>query len=716
MKSRNLHTIFLSVLALLVFTAFGYAPSNSLPMLLVEGNSFMTVSVFNQGAWQTVGALAFDKTPSERKLDLFSLNLTGSRLILRVENQGQTAAHIDAALLGGYGPIQVNGTDEEPSLALQKLSQPDSDLVDARSKSLTLVYELPSERNRVFALTARIEPERISEAPFQFPTENTFQPMTTNSAFYSYSWDSHPGMLTIDGDFAGENLGSPFFQEFCLTGSGHPNGYTYGWVSNDDQFLYVAIEFVPDNTLDGDKDYTKVYVKTDTGLRSFKVSVPDQEWGKPGFTYTSRAVYQHKTYEFAIPRDELGVENLAPGDPLSLAFAAYGTGAPPPPDSFPGPLDPTFSGDGIQTTDFGAYETAFGMALQNDGKIVVVGKTLTNFALARYTPDGDLDNSFNGTGKQITNIGGTDQADAVAIQVDQKILAAGTSDNNFALVRYNTDGSLDGSFGTGGIVTTTFGVASSETGRDIAIQNDGKIILVGNSDADFAIARYLDNGNLDPLFSGDGKQTADLGGSDYGFGVAIQGDGNIVVVGMSSGDIALVRFTPNGALDNTFGNLGIQITDIVGTDYGYDVAIQKDHKIVVAGICYGVGSGDFTLVLYNQNGTIDTTFNGIGWRFSNFNSQDAAKSLLIHPDGTYIAAGASGYYPAVTRIMPNGSMDHTFGLFGKANTIALGFQAYGEEVALQMDGKIVVAGYTRTNDFAVLRYNPPRIFLPVVMK
>ena len=149
--------------------------------------------------------------------------------------------------------------------------------------------------------------------------------MSEGSAFYSYTLGSRPGGLTIDGDIAETAAAEPFFKEYCATGSGHPSGFIYGWVMNDEENLYVALDFTPDNTMDGDKDYAKVYVNTAGGLKEFKVSVPETTWGVPGFTYTDKVNYQHKVYEFKIPLSELGAQA---GEQLQLAFAAYGTAAP----------------------------------------------------------------------------------------------------------------------------------------------------------------------------------------------------------------------------------------------------------------------------------------------------------------------------------------------------------------------------------------------------
>ena len=143
---------------------------------------------------------------------------------------------------------------------------------------------------------------------------------------------------------------------------------------------------------------------------------------------------------------------------------------------------------------------------------------------------GDLDVSFSGDGKQTTDFGGSDLAAAVAVQADGKIVVAGSSDGNFALARYGVDGALDPSFSGDGLVTTDIG--GTDDGQGVAIQPDGKIVVAGGSEGNFALARYTTGGGLDPSFSGDGKQTTDFGLEDRATAVALQADGRIVVGGI----------------------------------------------------------------------------------------------------------------------------------------------------------------------------------------
>jgi uncharacterized delta-60 repeat protein len=268
------------------------------------------------------------------------------------------------------------------------------------------------------------------------------------------------------------------------------------------------------------------------------------------------------------------------------------------------------------TTDIGSStETGHSVAIQADGKIVVAGTSAIgfayDFAVVRYNSDGSLDTTFNGTGKVITDIGGTnDQGFSVAIQADGKIVVAGLSAinslNDFAIVRYNSDGSLDTSFNGTGKVTTPIG-SGDDMAFSVALQDDGKIIAAGQSLTgsyyDFAVVRYNSDGSLDTSFNGTGKVTTAIGSADdHGNCVAIQGDGKIVVAGTSfigsSNDFAVVRYNSDGSLDAAFNGTGKVTTDITGLDYASSVALQGDGKIVVAGGTSDGSNYDFALVRY----------------------------------------------------------------------------------------------------------------------
>ena len=288
-----------------------------------------------------------------------------------------------------------------------------------------------------------------------------------------------------------------------------------------------------------------------------------------------------------------------------------------------GGLDTTFGDRGKVITDFSNNDDiSYSVAIQKDGKIVLGGFVFNrlgsyDFALARYNPNGDLDTTFGLSGKVITDFSnGYDVGVSVAIQEDGKIVLGGfvfnsVSKSDFALARYNTNGELDTTFGNGGKVITDFS-NNNDDGYSVAIQADGKIVLGGrmynsvSSNRDFALARYNTNGGLDTTFNNGGKVITDFSNNnDDGYSVAIQEDGKIVLGGfvfnsVSKNDFALARYNTNGNLDTTFGIEGKVITDFNNNDdYGVSVAIQQDGKIVLGGyVLNSLGNYDFALARY----------------------------------------------------------------------------------------------------------------------
>jgi uncharacterized delta-60 repeat protein len=365
-------------------------------------------------------------------------------------------------------------------------------------------------------------------------------------------------------------------------------------------------------------------------------------------------------------------------------------------------LDASFDSDGIVTTDFGGTDQIWSVAIQSDGKIVVAGQSDSEFGLARYTTAGALDTTFGSGGIVTTIISGTDRVLSVVIQSDGKIIAAGYSNNNFALARYTTAGALDTTFDSDGIVTTDFG--STDQIWSVAIQSDGMIIAVGSSNDNFALARYTTTGALDTTFDTDGKVTTDFGSTDRAHSVAIQSDGMIVAVGDSySGtdyDFALARYTTAGALDTTFDTDGKVTTDFGSTDQIWSVAIQTDGKIVAV----GKSDTDFALARYTTAGALDTTFDTDGKVTTDFGSTDWAHSVAIQSDGKIIAAGYSNNNFALARYTTAGALDTTFDTDGKVTT-DFGSTDRAHSVAIQSDGKIVAAGFSN-NNFALIRYGP----------
>ena len=395
-----------------------------------------------------------------------------------------------------------------------------------------------------------------------------------------------------------------------------------------------------------------------------------------------------------------------------------------------GGIDLTFGSGGKVTTDFGAdpLSGASALAMQSDGKIVLAGRTgdvsVSNFALARYRPDGGLDFTFGANGKVTTDFGADDSASAVAVQPDGRIVVAGSTGifpgifpsggYDFALARYTPDGTLDPTFGSGGRITTDFG--GSDVAQALALQADGKIVAAGSNNAAFALARYIANGSLDPTFGTGGKVTTDFGAASA---VAIQPDGKIVASGGSP--FALARYEPTGNLDLGFGVGGRVTTDFSDFFEGRAMALQLDGKIVVAGGArnpFSSGQDNFALARYNSNGSPDLTFRGEGKVTTDFGAASAsASAVAVQPDGKIVVAGErSSVFGvqttafALARYHPDGRLDLGFGTGGKVTT-SFGDDAFAFPLALalQGDGKFVAAGgvsaATGLRGFALARYN-----------
>jgi uncharacterized delta-60 repeat protein len=405
-----------------------------------------------------------------------------------------------------------------------------------------------------------------------------------------------------------------------------------------------------------------------------------------------------------------------------------------------GDLDPKFgSGGTVQTNFSGNSDYAFAVAVQADGKIVVAGQSGIypdlHSALARYNKNGALDRTF-GTGGKVTLTldPAGDQLSALAIQPDGKIVASGSLiDNNFQtaflLARFNANGSLDTGFGTNGTVVTTFG-DSTAAGQDVVLQADGKIVEVGWSGAgpyselnDFALARFNADGTPDSSFGSGGQLTTHFPGVFNTGSVAnaavLQGDGKLVVVGNYKNEgtprqFALARYNTNGSLDSTFGSAG-KVTTFIGSGDAVCMAaaLQSDGHIVVAGYSATTQDHDFTIARYGADGALDAGFGSGGVVATNFstNSSDIAYGIAIQRDGKIVAGGRTGDYPAfdlaLARYTGLGALDASFGAGGKMTT-NLGNQEQGYAVALDAKGKIVLAGISFANghdfDMAVARY------------
>jgi uncharacterized delta-60 repeat protein len=417
------------------------------------------------------------------------------------------------------------------------------------------------------------------------------------------------------------------------------------------------------------------------------------------------------------------------------------------PSSGSGALDTSFGDQGRVITDLnGRSDEVRGVVVQPDGKIVALGESWVypqdrpRFALVRYTVDGSLDATFGQGGQVLTGLT-DDEWDysmphALALQPDGKLLAAGTSysadagRNVFGLARFNADGSFDPTFGTGGRVLTpvdTAGDAGNDEATALALAADGSIVLAGGTGtypANFAAARYRPDGTLDPTFGSGGTVVTDLGGDDKAAAVAIQPDGKIVLAGRgvdNDDDWALLRYLPDGTLDPTFGSGGIVGTDFNGgEDWVGGLAIRPDGKIVIGGVAHvgmvlctdtnGVTRGcdkfGFALVQLGPKGKLDQKFGDGGKAVYEFDLTAGAAALALQPDGKIVLAGHYDYDDfAVVRANADGSLDTAFGTEGLVRTPFGRAMDVAYAVALQPDGQIIAGGTGTINDADPLNDN-----------
>jgi uncharacterized delta-60 repeat protein len=325
---------------------------------------------------------------------------------------------------------------------------------------------------------------------------------------------------------------------------------------------------------------------------------------------------------------------------------------------------------------------------------------------------GEPDASFGTGGRVVTRFSSkSDGAMAVAVQNNGMIVVAGQSGDRFAVARYTRSGQLDPSFGADGTVVTRFGSNAYDTAQAVAIQRDGRIVVAGYTDARghfprFALARYTEDGELDATFGTSGKVITDLTGYPhyaYASAIAIQPDGKIVVAGGLASS-ALVRYTASGAVDTSFGTAGVVRIPRSGTG---DIALQSDGKIVVAETRHVGDSSRFALGRFTTNGTLDTSFGTGGTVVTYFthNPQDDrshADSIAIEPDGRIVVAGDAFDHGVLARYTTNGTLDSSFGSGGTVRTDSRPDVGWDTDVAIQPDGRIVVADQGSLADNSLL--------------
>jgi uncharacterized delta-60 repeat protein len=397
----------------------------------------------------------------------------------------------------------------------------------------------------------------------------------------------------------------------------------------------------------------------------------------------------------------------------------------------PNAVNSGFAAGNAVTTGFGyRLQKAWAIALQSDGKLLAGGwagdnMATSQFAIARYQPDGVLDESFGVGGKTVTAMGpNMDIIYALAVQPDGRILAAGVdfidlNRRRFCVVRYKPDGALDPSFDGDGIVTMNIGTRSMDTAYAVAVQPDGKILLAGSafmlidtpgsqpSQNDFGLLRLNADGSVDTDFGDHGKVITDFGfGSDIAYSMALQNDGRIVLAGVATNgtdqDLALARFLSDGTLDPKFGKNGHVRTDISGgEDLISAITVQPDGKLVVAGYTGKGDMFDVAAARYTEDGSLDNTFGDNGKVTIDVRNHDIGRAVAVQPDGRIVIGVYSDYDAAsqfaAVRLSPDGKPDEAFGTSGRLRLpLQKNAGLYG--MVLTADGSAVLAGSTGDPD------------------
>lgn len=438
------------------------------------------------------------------------------------------------------------------------------------------------------------------------------------------------------------------------------------------------------------------------------------------------------------------------GSSLGRAGAANDYGTP----------DPTFGDAGLVTTDINSdFEWINSMAVQPDGKIVVVGESWPNeeeavlYTMARYNEDGTLDETFAKTGKLTARMIDSEQdwsgAQAVTLQDDGKIIVVGPAFDPkkghevFATLRYNEDGTLDSTFGKKGRVFTPITKQKGDKYLDwaagVAVDADGKILVVGSAgsvdESDSVVVRYNEDGSLDTEFGTKGIALVDMGGADDANAIALQEDGKIVIGGQASTedyvDMAIARLNSDGTLDTDFAAEGVQAIDVKGgSDNVNSLAVLPDGRILVGGsgqvgevncideetFCPKFGP---TLVMLGEDGLMDESWAEGGGIVYTFDDSVPMNSMAVREDGMIAGTGTLGGDIFATLLFgPDGYLDESFGEDGVALTEFEDATSRSYSVAWQPDGKLVAAGEIVTEaeespygdyDFALVRLQAPPI-------
>jgi uncharacterized delta-60 repeat protein len=383
---------------------------------------------------------------------------------------------------------------------------------------------------------------------------------------------------------------------------------------------------------------------------------------------------------------------------VALVVAASGLAAWSGALAAPGRLDTTFGAGGRVITDLGATDWAGSVAIAPNGAVVVAGGTGDDIAVARYDASGRLDASLDGDGSVVTDLDGDDAADAVLVQPDGRIVAAGHHDGSLALVRYSSAGALDPSFGNGGVVLTDLGFAAQPI--RVLRQAGGRILVVGTAPDRLVLVRYLTDGRLDAGFGRNGSVSTSTAGIVWRNATQAQ-DGTVVVAGArhvsrpaQAMALAVARYRPDGRPDRTFSGDGMAVMKARPHWAGaLHVGVRRDGRLVL-GTHGHVGSrAGFALVGLRRDGSLDRAFGNRAVVVSSVGY--GVHALALDRRGRIVTAGRTTSLRdfVVARFLPDGRRDRSFA----ATVTDFGGIDTPFALALQPDGRIVAVGASSTS-------------------